>query len=245
MAVSKEVEGFITKSLAENNKSLMTDISKLITDSIDKLKRSSSEAAEDQLREIKKIRREEPKSFKRKGNEIQYKFNSKVQGSLEDAKSHLQANAIDKAKEALGESMSLLAERQKLILLADKSEFGWKTVEEYIEHELADDEQDGKKIHRAGERAEKALKSVASQKAKKQGSFARSSPFAAASRSLTQSGSSTFVSWRPRQSTFPRTSVGVSSSSRPGNCFACGKFGHWRAECRQRGPLSKATSDTR
>ena len=47
MAVSKEVEGFIMKSLAENNKSLVTDISKLITDSIDKLKRSSSEAAED------------------------------------------------------------------------------------------------------------------------------------------------------------------------------------------------------
>ena len=52
MTVSKEVQGFITKSLAENNKSLMTDILKFITDSIDKLKRSSSEAAEDQLRKI-------------------------------------------------------------------------------------------------------------------------------------------------------------------------------------------------
>ena len=168
-----------------------------------------------------------------------------MRGSLEDAKSHLQASAIDKAKEGLEEGTSLLAERQKLILLADKSEFGWKTVEECTEHELADDEQDGKKIRRAEERAEKALKSVASQKAKKQSSFARSSPFATASRSLTQSCSSTFVFWRPRQSTFPRTSVGVSSSSRPENCFASGKFGHWRAECWQRGPLSKATSDTR
>ena len=165
-----------------------------------------------------------------------------MQGPLEE-KSHLQANAIDKAKEALKEVTSLLAERQKLILLTDNCEFGWKTVEEYTEHELADDEQDGKKIRRAEERVEKALKSAASQKAKKQGSFARSLPFAAASRSLTQSGSSTFVSWCLRQSTFPRTSVGVSSSSRLGNCFACGKFGHWSAECRQRGLLSKATSD--
>jgi len=52
----------------------------------------------------------------------------------------------------------LLTERQKLILLADKSEFGWKTVEKYSQHELADDEADGKKIRRAEERAEKALK---------------------------------------------------------------------------------------
>ena len=34
----------------------------------------------------------------------------------------------------------------KLILLADKSEFDWKTVEEYTQHELAEDEQYAKKI---------------------------------------------------------------------------------------------------
>ena len=99
--------------------------------------------------------------FKRKGDEIQYKFNSKLQNSLDDVKSHLEANAVDKAKASLSEGTSLLTERQKLILLADKSEFGWKTVEEYSQHELADDEADGKKIRRAEERAEKALKSAA------------------------------------------------------------------------------------
>ena len=36
---------------------------------------SAEKAADQQLREIKKFRRKEPKSFKRKGNEIQYKFN--------------------------------------------------------------------------------------------------------------------------------------------------------------------------
>ena len=84
------------------------------------------------MREIKKLRREEPKSFKRKGNELQYKFNAKLQDSFEEAKSNLEVNAIDKAKETLAEGTSLLAERQKLILLADKSDFGWKTVDEYI-----------------------------------------------------------------------------------------------------------------
>ena len=58
----------------------------------------------------------------------------------------------------------MLSERQKLILLADKSEFGWKTVEQYTQQELADNEKDGKKIRRTEERAEKALKSTTSKR---------------------------------------------------------------------------------
>ena len=128
MAVDPAVQDFIARSMAENNRSLMSEISTLITSSVESIKRSNSEAVEDQLREIKKIRREEPKSFKRKGNEVQYKFNAKIQDSIDEAKSYLESNAVDKAKESLTEGTSLLTERQKLILLADKSEFGWKTV---------------------------------------------------------------------------------------------------------------------
>ena len=65
--------------MAENNRSLMSEISTIKTNSFESIKRSNSEAVEDQLREMKKIRREEPKSFKRKGNEVQYKFNAKIQ----------------------------------------------------------------------------------------------------------------------------------------------------------------------
>ena len=167
MAVDPAVQDFIARSMAENNRSLMSEISTLITNSVESIKGSNSEAVEDQLREIKKIWREEPKSFKRKGNEVQYKFNAKIQDSIDEAKSYLESNAVDKAKESLTEGTSLLTERQKLILLADKSEFGWKTVQEYTQHELAEDDQDGKKIRRAEERAEKSLKSVAAKKSKK------------------------------------------------------------------------------
>ena len=38
--------------------------------------------------------------------------------------------------------------------------FGWKTVNEYVQHELGDDEQDDKKICRAEEGAEKAVKRI-------------------------------------------------------------------------------------
>ena len=88
--------------MAENNRSLMSEVS-IITNSVESIKRSNSEAFEDQLREIKKIRREEPKSFKRKGNEVQYKFNAKIEDSIGEAKSYLESNAVDKAKESLTE----------------------------------------------------------------------------------------------------------------------------------------------
>ena len=167
MSVTKEVRDFISNSFADNNRALLTQISKLVSDSAENLKRANAEAVDEQLRQVKKLRREEPKSFKRKGNEIQYKFISKLQDSLEEAKTHLETNAVEKAKESLTEGTLLLTNRQKLILLADKSEFGWKTVEEYSQHELAEDD-DGKKIRRAEERAEEALKSASTRKTAKQ-----------------------------------------------------------------------------
>ena len=247
MSVSPEVQQFINKSLADNNKALLDQISKLVADSADNVKRASVEAADEQLREIKKLRREEPKSFKRKGNELQYKFNAKLQDSFEEAKSHLEVNAIDKAKETLAEGTSLLAERQKLILLADKSDFGWKTVDEYVEHELAVDEEDGKKIRRAEERAEKAVKSTVARKAARRSissrsSAVRSAPFG----SPRFAGPSQTVDFAPpRNQWLPVSRRSFETPARPGNCFACGKFGHWRSECVQSARGSKGNQDSR
>ena len=232
MSVSNEVQEFISTSLTENNKALLDQISKLVADSAESIKRSSVEAADDQLREIKKLRCEEPKSFKRKGNEIQYKFNLTLQDTLDEVKSHLESNAVDKAKSSLSEGTSMLSERQKLILLADKSEFGWKTVEQYTQHELADNEEDGKKINRAEERAEKALKSTTSKRPINQPSStsrASSSSRFSSQYSRRFSSSGAFRNQRDRLS-YPRS---PDVPSRPGNCFACGRFGHWRSECTQ------------
>ena len=189
MSVSEEVRGFIRASLAENNKSLLDQFSKLVAESAEGIKRSSVDAADEQLREIKKMKREEPKSFKRRGNEVQYKFNAKLLDSLDDVKSHLESNAVEKAKASLAEGTSLISDRQKLILLVDKSDFGWKTVDEYVQHELADTEEDAKRIRRAEDRAEKAIKSAASKEVSKQSPAASRS---SSSRSLS-----------------PRTSIGV------------------------------------
>ena len=48
---------------------------------------------------------------------------------------------------------NVLNNRQKIIKLADKSEFGWATVQEYVCDDLADDETDASKIKKAEKRA--------------------------------------------------------------------------------------------
>ena len=178
---------------------------------------------------------------------MQYKFNVKLQDSFEEVKSHLEVNAIDKAKETLAEGMSLLAERQKLILLADKSDFGWKTVDEYVKHELAVDEEDGKKIRRAEERAEKAVKSTVARKSARRAISSRSSvPRSGPFGSPRFTGPSQAVDFAsPRNQWFPVSRRSFETPARPGNCFACGEFGHWRSECVQGARGSKGNQDSR
>ena len=70
---------------------LLGQISKLVAVSgWSTSKQSSVQAADEQLREIKKLVREEPKSFKWKGNKIHSttEFNTKLQDSLDKVKSH-------------------------------------------------------------------------------------------------------------------------------------------------------------
>ena len=70
MSTSCDVQEFINTSLAQNNAALFGQISKLVGDDAENLRRSSVEAAAEQLREIERLCREELKLFKRKGNEV-------------------------------------------------------------------------------------------------------------------------------------------------------------------------------
>ena len=109
--------------------------------------------------------------------------------------------------------MSLLKERQKLILLADKSPYGWKTVLEYKHHDLAEDDEDEKKIYRAEARA------------------ARTSKLFAARGSNSQRRGSSQLAVAPLPNAFGRLNPQLSATRSPGICFSCGKPGHWRAAC--------------
>ena len=98
------------------------------------------------MREIKKLKHSEPHKFKRKANEDQYKFNLKLGETLDNAKSATEKSQIEKVKSELVEGEKLLIECQKHILLADRSESGWFTVEEYKKHDLAENSDDKKRI---------------------------------------------------------------------------------------------------
>ena len=72
---------------------------------------------------------QEPFKFKRKANEDEYKFNLKLTETFDSAKSAAEKTNLEKVKSDLAECEKLLVERQKRIRLADKSKYGWSTVE--------------------------------------------------------------------------------------------------------------------
>ena len=62
----------------------------------------------------------------------------------------------------------MLTSRQKLIRIAERSEYGWNTVTEYEEDELADGSDDEKRLYKAELRAGKKVKSMRAKKKKDQ-----------------------------------------------------------------------------
>ena len=58
----------------------------------------------------------------------------------------LESGNFGKANEELNEGISLLTNRQKMIKLAEKSEFRFPSVQEYVCDDLANDEADAAKM---------------------------------------------------------------------------------------------------
>ena len=210
-----------------NNQQLMDSFKDLLQDTVGQIKRANEDAADLQLREIRKLKHSEPHKFKRKANEDQYKFNLKLGETLENAKSAAQKSQLEKVKSELDEGEKLLLERQKHILLADKSESGWLTVEEYKKHDLAENSDDEKRIFSAERPARSTLSSLKKKRtssftANRRASLARPSA-PSTSVANTQLQPSAIQPLVPSSFTVRRPNMG--------SCFACGKPGHWRSTC--------------
>ena len=147
-----QVEQFVNAAITKNNETLLGSMKSILDSSLSDIKRANSDA-DSHLREIKKLKFEEPRRFKKKANKDQYRFNSKLTDVLDEAKSSCSTQNLDKVKESLEKGENLLAERQKHILLADKSDYGWMVIQKYKKNDLADDSDDEKKIIRAEARA--------------------------------------------------------------------------------------------
>ena len=85
-----------------------------------------------------------PRTFKKKCHEQQYKHDEKVKNTVTEAKAIL-ARKQDACIAKLEQDIELIDGRQTLILMADPSDFGWKPVGEYLDNELADNDEDAKK----------------------------------------------------------------------------------------------------
>ena len=71
---------------------------------------------------------------------------------------------VERAKEAIGEGEQLI---KKFIRIADRSKYGWGTVAEYEEDELADGSDYEKQLYKAKLWASKKAKAVKAKKNKK------------------------------------------------------------------------------
>ena len=148
-----QVEQFVNAAIIKNNETLLGSMKSILDSSLSDIKRANSDTADSHLREIKKLKFEEPHRFKKKANEDQFRFNSKLTDVLDEAKSLCSTQILDKVKKSLEKGENLLAEMQKDILLADRSDYGWMVIQEYKKDDLADDSDDEKKIIRAEARA--------------------------------------------------------------------------------------------
>ena len=97
--------------------------------------------------------KEKDKSFKKKGHEKQYKFNCTLLQKASVTKEYINKARKTKATAALEEMEALIKKRNKDIRIADRSEYGWLTVEEYNSDDLAEDSDDAKTIKSAEKRA--------------------------------------------------------------------------------------------
>ena len=206
MSIGKEE---VQELINANNGKLLDSFKGLLEQTVSQIKQSNQESAESQMKEIKHLNFNKPHKFKKKANEDQFKFNQKLSKTLDSAKSAAEQSQLEKVKNDLEEGEKLISERQKNILLADKSDYGWATVNEYKKHSLADDSDDEKRIFKAKSRTRTSVNTLKKKK----------SPASAESTLPSQA--------LPIPSLVP----GFSSRPKSGTCFACGKSRHWHASC--------------
>ena len=151
---------------------------------------------------------------------------------LADAKAELStvgsSPALERAREAIEKGVWLLSERQKLIKIADRSEFGCGVVAEYTADKLAEDSDDEKWL----DKAEKAAERKAGKKKKwvePPSRAARSRPFVQSAAPLFPPPAALTAAYQQRR---PAAPVQLPFQPRAvGPCFACGEMGHVHAYC--------------
>ena len=147
-------------TLLEQQKSdILSSVQLLVKDKLENFKEKISSHILESHQEVTRtvqnnLEQRDLYTFKRKSNERQFKFNKSVINRATQTLSAVTSKEFSKATEILQEGMTELKGQQKLLKIADKSEHGWLTVEEYVgDKDLASDEADAQQIRKADKQA--------------------------------------------------------------------------------------------
>ena len=202
-------------------KQVSETVSSQIKDFEENLRASNADLAQTVIQESA-----EPFVLKKKSKKQQSDFNRKILHVNEHALTALKNRQYERAQQELEEGRHLISKRQKVIKLADKSEFGWGTDNEYLMDELASDDEDAKKIKTAERRAaQKSKERLASRNKRKVTVTANQfhsnrynfDPFCTSSKVP--------INFFRHNNANNRTSNDI--------CYRCGKPGHWAKFCKE------------
>lgn len=101
----------------------------------------------------RKPEEEKAVSFEYNGNQELFDFNCSVRDKLGHLKCSLEESTIEDIESEIENIIRDIRTRNKLIKIADRTEGGWGTVEEYETCDYADDSDDDRKIRQANSRA--------------------------------------------------------------------------------------------
>ena len=154
-----------TSSMDPDQFRALIDEIKQSRDEVKELKREVNAVHERTTKELAQKITRSLYQFKRKAHKIQFNLNSEIEESIGAAKKELlklttnneqDKGVMKKAETFLDEGLKTLEKRQKHIRVADRSEFGWATVEHYESHPLAADSDNEKRLEKAEKEAERA-----------------------------------------------------------------------------------------
>ena len=211
---------------------LLSHLTKYFDEKLDDFKREIVE--DDAFRGAK--RRRTSYDFRKKANQKNYEHNTEVQFKMEEAKRQLNKPNpnIEKASIALEKGMNINAVCNKHILIADQSEGGWATVDEYLLRDVASDSDDDKKIRKAENVVFKRKQQ--NRRGRGRGSF--NNNFFNNNRSNNQRYNNSGNYSGPVDHAFQQ--YGFAKRDQPirfsayDKCHICNEYGHWKHACPRR-----------